>query len=872
MPAAESVADYPTPSRPLLLATLAWGLGILADRYAGMSLLTWWSTAVVLVAIAIALRHLGRHQSFAGTLLVTLACTGGAWHHLHWNFAAHDELGRFARETSQPVCFEGVAIDRIKWSPAPTPDPLRAMPLGPMSEVLVRVTRVRDGQQWREVSGSCRLRVAGGLADVTAGDRLRAFALFGRIPPALNPGQYDWAQAERRAARYCDLYCRRPECITVIEPAAVSPISRWIDLIRQRCEWRLMRYVGPENCDLALAVLLGERERLEDATTEAFLGTGTVHLLVVSGLHVGILAFAIWAVVCSGFLSRRWGLLITALLVIVYAAIAGGRPPVIRATVLILLGLSSLLLARRAAMTNLLAVAALVVLIYNPGELFRGGTQLSFLCVAVLASFGQLAGRGRPPSTLQRMIREYAPWHRRILRWTANQVGQLTLASLMVWIVAAPLVAHHFHIATPIGIAITPIIWPLIAVSLITGLSVCAFGWLFPPLGYLLGATCSWCLGTTESIVSAAIQLNLGSLYCPGPPLWWLWGFYVGLGLVALLPRLREGWSTQLALAALWIACGFAVAASRSNTDRLHCTFLAVGHGTCVVLELPGNQTILYDAGSLGSPSGASRTVAAYLWSRGITRIDAIVLSHADIDHYNAVPGLLERFEIGMVYVSPRMFEPPAPVALLTAPNPLHTAQVSLLPAQVSPLPAPDPLLPAPDPLLPAPNYLPSAPDYLRRTLADAGVPLREVWSSDRLRVAHPEVEIEILHPPRAGVPGSDNANSILLRMQYAGHQILLPGDLESPGLEEVTAGRPLDIDILLAPHHGSANSDPAGFAAWCTPRWTVASGRHHDQDFELTEISYREVGSKILHTAECGAAQFTLTKQTIEVSTFRQR
>ena len=73
---------------------------------------------------------------------------------------------------------------------------------------------------------------------------------------------------------------------------------------------------------------------------------------------------------------------------------------------------------------------------------------------------------------------------------------------------------------------------------------------------------------------------------------------------------------------------------------------------------------------------------------------------------------------------------------------------------------------------------------------------------------------------------GRDNANSILLPVEYAGRRILLPGDLESPGIERVMADPPLDCDVLLAPHHGSEQSDPPGFAAWSSPEWVVMSGR----------------------------------------------
>jgi len=83
-------------------------------------------------------------------------------------------------------------------------------------------------------------------------------------------------------------------------------------------------------------------------------------------------------------------------------------------------------------------------------------------------------------------------------------------------------------------------------------------------------------------------------------------------------------------------------------------------------------------------------------------------------------------------------------------------------------------------------------------------------------------------------------------------------------------AKRPLDVEILLTPHHGSSHSDPPGFAAWCRPDWSVVSSRRRSVDHQLTAASYQEVGAQVLHTAECGAAQFALSREGVEVSTFR--
>ena len=477
----------------------------------------------------------------------------------------------------------------------------------------------------------------------------------------------------------------------------------------------------------------------------------------------------------------------------------------------------------RASAINLLAASALVVLALNPSELFRGGTQLSFLGVAVVVGCVQPVWLRPVPDPLERMLETYMTWPELTQRWFLKHVKTLFLVSFLVWIFVAPLVLYHFNIITPSGFLISPVLWPFVAMALVAGLGVCTIGFVFPPAAWLMGKICGGCLFATESTVAWASQLSWGHAYAPGPPVWWLIVLYGAMGIVALVPQFQNSVKRLTALAALWVAIGFGVAAWHPRqSDGLHCSFLAVGHGTCVVLEFPSGQTMLYDAGSLGSPEGATNAISAFLWERGISHIDAVVISHADVDHYNALPGLLERFDVGVVYVSPLMFDPWANSGDLTAPN------------------------------------------FLKQTIVAANVPLREVWMNDRLRVADEAVNIEILHPPRFGVPGRDNANSLLVLVEYAGARILLPGDLESPGIESVMAEPPLDTDILLAPHHGSRFSDPPGFAAWCTPNWVVMSDGSSPDATSFSSTSYRTAGAEVLHTSQSGAVEFSVEPQGI--------
>jgi competence protein ComEC len=239
----------------------------------------------------------------------------------------------------------------------------------------------------------------------------------------------------------------------------------------------------------------------------------------------------------------------------------------------------------------------------------------------------------------------------------------------------------------------------------------------------------------------------------------------------------------------------------------LECTFLAVDHGCAVVLRLPSGGTVLYDAGKFAAPESGTQSIAGALWAMGVRHLDAVVISHPDTDHYNALPGLLERFSVGVIYVSPIMFDRQGPA--LAA---------------------------------------------LRSAIDRAGVPVRTVRAGDILQGGKGCV-IEVLHPVRRGVVGGDNANSVVLAVEYLGRRILLPGDLERPGLAYLLAEEPWPCDVLLAPHHGSTGSDPPGLAQWSRPRWVVISGGR-PLDLRQTLQAYRSIGAQIVHTGHLGAVR----------------
>ncbi len=828
--------------QPLVIVLLAVVAGIVLDRYGGPTFFSqadraipggvwfavWWYLALCLLCAWWFVWRQRRDAIAAWLLVAAAALTGAAWHDARWQLFPQWEIARYAGYDAGPTCLAAVARESPERLPASPPTPLRAIPSGERSRLLVDVLAVRDGIAWRPADGDCEIVTEGHLLGVRAGDRVKVFGQLSRPVPPRNPGEFDFAAHARADRHLARLRSSAPESVVVAERAGRWNWRRGLDAVRAHSLSVLRRYVGPERAGLAGAILLGAREGLPREETTAYLATGTVHLLVVSGLNVGILAAGLWAAMRLGWLSRRAGLILIMVAVVVYTLLTRSEPPVLRAAVLAVLLCVAAWTGRRGVAFNSLAAAGLIVLAINPADLFRSGPQLSFLCVAALVWVGSATYRWQkaPADRLDQMLQAVRPWHARLSSHVGKWALWLIVTTIVVWLTALPLVLYQFHVLSPVAIPISPPVWLVVFVAMWSGFLLLLFGWMWAPLATVLGAVCNYSLAGLEWVVKLAEAVPTGHSWWPGPGWWWVAGFYVGLVAVMIWGRALAAPRWQVAALAAWILVGLAPPLVRSFTrDQVDVAFLSVGHGTCVLIEGPRGETLLYDAGSLGTPDYATQTIASYLWHRGIRRIDGIVLSHADIDHYNAVPGLLERFRVGTIYVSPVMFSRFGPDAASLGPS------------------------------------------VLRDAIDRAGVPLREIWSGDRLRVGA-DVAIEVLHPPRRGVVGSDNANSITLAVECGGRRLLLPGDLESPGIEDLTSELPYRCDVLLAPHHGSRRSDPPGFAAWCTPRWVVISGGRDDEVVPVVQ-TYARTGARVFHTHELGTVQFTLETGSLELATW---
>ena len=806
------VRKEPLPERPLVAVAVAVATGCGLPAVVDLSPVVWWSAAAVaLVAWAVSV-GLGRYGWAAVMLLVAVVGGAAGWSAIRSNLFSFDDLAWSLTSSPQPVAVEGIVEESPRRLSAPVIDPLRsgaaqAAVQRPSSECVLAVLAARRGAAWRPASGRAALIVDGEPPDLAAGCRVRVFGRGMRPPPPLNPGEFDFRERAQSLRCLSIVRAHSAECVRVLSrPAAWSPVA-WIDQLRDGGVEVLRRHLSAERAPLAAALLLGSRESLPREESLEFLVTGTIHILSISGLHVGFLSLALFKVLRMLTLPRGWSLVAVACCTGLYMALVRAETPVVRATLLIWLTCLGAALGRRSLAANSLALAAILVLLWHPPELFRIGSQLSFLSTAVLIGASAALPRTDTDDPIERLIeRSRSPWERR-LRRIGRQMFEMVITGAAVWAVTAPIVASCFHLVSPVGLVLNPLIAPLVAV---------AMGWGFlclvtATVSATLASACGWaCDGTLRcigAVVSWAADLPGGYWWVAGPPAWWVAGWYVLLAATLLvvtrerLPRI----STWLAVATAWVVVGWTAVAAPALGYLQHAgmgaaqhagmrvVVAAMGHGCGIVVRSPTGRCLVYDAGRLGAPSAARRAMTAVLWHEGVNRIDTLVISHADTDHFNAVPELLERFAVGEMVV--------------------------------------------PSPFLESDSWAVGEVLRLART---AGIPVRAAAAGESFAL-DPLCRIRVLHPTAGGddahvhdvslkaamsdAMATDNETSLVLAVESAGRRLLLTGDLEGRALARFIASDPDSCDVLVAPHHGSRTSLPPDIARATAADWVIVSG-----------------------------------------------
>lgn len=636
----------------------------------------------------------------------------------------------------------------------------------------------------------------GRVPDVLApGARVRVAGRF-RVPgPPTNPGEPDRRRrlAERGIHRLADL--RTDTNLVILRPAPPGP-SRHLGRLRRAGARRLRRVLPDDVAPLAVALLLGVRTGVPVEDRLRFERTGTMHVLAISGMHLVLLAGFLHAGLRAAGAGVRVAAGITVVVAVAYVPVAGAGPPIRRAvTMLVLYGLA-LVRGRPADSASSLGGAALLIALADPADVFRTGFRLSF---AAAAGIAWLAGPWHERWSARHRLLARFPAVRadrpvRLLAW--GYVLRALPVSVAAWCATQGLVAHAFGAVTPVAPLTNVLVGPLVAILLpLTALLALGLDPLAEPV--------TWTARGLRFVLDGAADVPGGFLFLPGPPLAAVFSWC--LGVAALRARPRFG------LALLAVAGTSTAAAPPSREPAL--VLLDVGHGQAALARFDDGTVVLIDAGSRNRPAPGPRILLPALRALRIRRIAAVVCTHADADHWNALPLLLRIVPVGRLVVGP---DPP--------PRVLAVARACGVPVERAPT-----------------GGCVHASEGARLDVVAADAP-----------------------------PGTENDRSVVLRFTARGGTVLLPADREEAGLRRLVAQGVGPCDVLVAPHHGAQCEVAADFGAATRPRWLlVSAARGFAHAPTLAAYGARDV----LSTDRCGCIVVRLAQPgVLVVETYARR
>ena len=813
--------QLPVWSAPLVPVALALTVGIVADRFGVVPLPASLGVALVCILAWFIFAN-STHQWLALFYLwAGVAGLASAYHHWQRYHLDANDIHYMADYDGKPTRLRG-ALASAPAMQLGKSDPLRTIPAQDTTRFVLRVTQRQElaTRAWHDVSGFVQATIVGKVEDFTVGDEVEALGRLTLPEEAANPGGFDYASFLRDQGITATFNVKDAETVTLVRRGWPTSLFGWLAVIRGWGQRMLTRDLGSQH-EVAAALLLGEGSLMSGEEWDKYQRTGVIHVLAISGQHLVMLAGFLWLTARVFGVRRRQAALAIALLLISYALLTGGRPPVMRAAWVVAVYCGGILLRRPVAHANAFALGWIGVALMNPTDIFNAGCQLSFLAVAVL-----VWGVGRwgeaPSDPLQRVVDEARPWYALAAVWCLRWLIASYLVNGAVWLAVSPLVAAHFHMVSPVALLLGPPMVVLTSLALLAGFAFLLLATWCYPLAWVFACITQGSLLGCEVLVSIGERLPFAYFFVADVPTWWLGAFYVPLLIGICSPFAWRHGRWALMAGGAWLALGVLVQVMPHRPGEFRCTFVAVGHGGCTVIETPNGHVMVYDAGATGGPDVTRRAIAPFLWSRGIRRIDWLILSHADLDHFNGVPQLAERFAIGKVLSTPSFAERSLPGMQKT----LASLKLHDLPIEV----------------------------------VHAGVR----WEIDGVSFA-------VLHPPKVGPAGKENARSLVLHVEYRDWSMLLTGDLEEAGMDRVLALTAPRIDVLMAPHHGSDKSNLPALANWAKPKLVVSCQTSPISERKSVKM-YEKMGAKYLGTWPHGAITIRPDDRESPVATYRSR
>lgn len=715
--------------------------------------------------------------------------------------------------------------------------------------------------------GKIQLTLQGNLpSDLTPGDLLIARAQLSRVRPYTTPGAFNYRKFLAAKKIWLTGWLKNPAALVKIHKSDNAGLTTTyyhrLRYLPERIRHQMARFLGtqlPEQSrGLYKAILIGDRSEIPANILADFKTAGCMHILAISGLHMGLLAMLSLGLLTWLFKRSTWlilhisvlktAALLSLLPITGYALIAGFNIPVVRALLMTVVFILSVIFDRQKSLYTNIAIAALIILTWQPVSLYSAGFQLSFAAVIAIAIIYPLIHHLLFESPSSSPTAEASPdevsapgWKRPFTNWLLAGICVSVAATLGT----APLLIYHFNRFSLVGPISGLLVEPLICFwSLLLGLGACLLAPVLPEIsGYLLQAG-SWGLTAAAALCGFMAKLPFAEFWLATPSPMAIMLYYCMLFCAVSCRRYLAVFGTTICLLLLVTLPIYTSIASHLNRAT-SVTFLDVGQGSSTVLEMPQGKAILIDGGGAISErfNVGERIIAPFLWQRGYRRLKGVVVSHPHEDHFNGLAFVIEKFRPEKLWINGRNSNENAYCRLIEL---ARQAGVKII--------------------IPEPGSI----------MLQSGDAILKCVNAPPLPDAHEEVSA------KGSTGGGSTINNLSLVVKLIHHNnngagdvsFLFPGDIDGDVEKELVAtGKKVNADILLAAHHGSKGSNSNIFLEKVAPRYLVVSASRlnpfefHTQDF-LEHGRWR--GIEMLATYKDGSLSFTTDGKSVSMRRYQ--
>jgi competence protein ComEC len=553
-----------------------------------------------------------------------------------------------------------------------------------------------------------------------------------------------------------------------------------------------------------LAMVLGERKALPDTIWEDFQQAGLSHILVVSGFNLGLIAWALYIILRLLRLGRREVRIVLVMIgTLFYGLLVGPQSSVIRAVIVVELILLSRLLERKSDLVNVTAGAALIDLVFAPGDLFNVSFQLSYGAVFALTLIAPALDRYFFPDPEKPRSR-YVLFLKGAIGTTAVLIGTL------------PIVLFHFHQVSIISILTNVLTIPLASLATILSVLILPLAAISSMLASLYVDAIGIIIYSIRAIAAFAKEIPFAVIRLPHPS-----GIFSILYVLGVLYTIRAATRKAVAGRIAVIAMlgfsltntGFGLTSVFTGNGALSVIFFDVGQGDAALITTPNGKHYLVDAGGITrtGKSIAERAILPFLAAEQITRIDGTFATHMHLDHYGGLAQIIEECSVDTLY---------ACGGKTTA----------------------------------------SYARTLDSIVFEKRVPISDLGMGTVLRLDD-EVTAYVLNPDNVSQQPT-NERSLVMKIIYRNTSILLLADIPAEIEEALVSqyGAFLKSDIVKVAHHGSLSSSSPMFIEQAHPHYAIIScGRRNRHGHPHKEIVERWQAGKatIARTDDQGALIF---------------